>query len=106
MPRLRLTAEERRRKETEDSWAASQARTDRYYQSGELPEPDENEKANGKTKKLNSKAKVGEKSGGAEKLPAGVTLEDFSAFMAALPPEQAAPLWRAAQAQAIAFLDG
>jgi len=26
--------------------------------------------------------------------------------MAALPPEQAAPLWRAAQAQAIAFLDG
>jgi len=76
-----LTAEERRRKETEDSWAASQARTDRYYQSGELPEPDENEKANGKTKKLNSKAKVGEKSGGAEKLPAGVTLEDFSAFM-------------------------
>jgi hypothetical protein len=38
---------------------------------------------NGNAKKANGKAGAGEKSGEAEKLPAGVELEDFSAFMPA-----------------------
>jgi hypothetical protein len=40
MPRLRMSAEERKRKQIEESWAASQARVDRYL-NDQPPEPEQ-----------------------------------------------------------------
>lgn len=71
MPRLRETPEERKKRELEESIAASEARNDYYFRTGDIPPKDK--KPNGKVNPETPEKKV--------VLPNGVALTDFSAYL-------------------------